>query len=556
MSNKQIHINQIGYTPNQSKLVAVANAPADVSTFELINEQGQAAFNGKLTAPNFDFDTGDSVAHGDFTAFKTPGQYRVRVAGVGESYPFTISETAYQDVLKLAARWLYLQRSGVEKNDPVTGFTHKADHVAPAILWDADGQHPDQTFDVSGGWWDAGDYGRYTPPAATTIMSLLYAYRFNLDFFRDGSLQIPESGNDLPDLLDEIRWELNWLFKMQRGDGAVHHKVTNTGFPGEEMPDAVTLPLYLYDVSTWSTAQFAGVLAEASVDFRPFDAAYADKLLEAARRAWGWLQQTPNRYPEHGFSNPEPSGGPYNLPNRDEAEYRLWAAASLFHATGEREYGEAFKQGWKARDMSQKVYSLYWWGGYIFACTAYLDTPAGEQTIKDEIKSVLADQCRTVLHVINHTGYRVALTGNSGEFGYDWGSNAMTLGNGLLLLLGASYLPTNSSRDEWVAGAAAQLDYILGLNSLGKCYFSGAGADPVQQPHHRPSVALGRTLPGIVGEGANAMNVGGDTVLQELFDEGVPYGRRYADHKDSWATNEPTIYGNAAFVAVASWFSR
>jgi endoglucanase len=230
----------------------------------------------------------------------------------------------------------------------------------------------------------------------------------------------------------------------------------------------------------------------------------------------------------------------------------LWAAASLFRATGYPANHDSFKQLWQARDKSKQVYSLYWWGGSIFACFAYLENPAGDAAIQKEIKTTLTEQCRTVLHVIAHTGYQVALTGNSGPFGYDWGSNCMALGYGLLLLLANEFMPN----EQWVAGAASQLNYILGVNPLGKCYISGAGVNPVTAPHHRPSLAIGRTLPGMIGEGANAMNVGGDVALQALFDEGLPYAKRYADDKESYATNEPTIYGNAAFVAVAAWFAR
>jgi endoglucanase len=551
MLDARIHINQIGYQPNQPKTVVVANA-TDARTFELVSAEGHVVFSGELVARGFDEDSGDSLAHGDFSAFTQSGRYFVRVPHVGESYPFTVGATAYAEVLKLAARWFYLQRSGAAKNDPVTNFAHPADHLAPAFLWDTDGQHPDQTFEVSGGWWDAGDYGRYVPPAATTIMALLYAWRFNPSFFHDGSLNIPESGNGQSDLLDELRWELNWLLKMQRADGAFHHKVTNTGFAGEVMPEAVTLPLYLYSVSTWATAQAAGALAEASLAFRSTDPAFADTLLSAAQKAWTWLTANLEPFPVSGFTNPEHSGGPYSLSGRDETEYRLWAAASLLHATDDPAYAKDFAKLWANRDRSQQVYSLYWWGGYAFACLAYLDSPAGDPFLKSEILSVLTKQGSVILEVIGRTGYNVALAGRFGEFGYDWGSNAINLGHALWLLLINQYAPNH----QQVSGAAAQLNYVLGVNPLNKCYFTGAGGNPVHHPHHRPSLVLGHALPGMVGEGANGMNVGGDRILQALFDSHTPPARCYADHNDSWATNEPTIYGNALFVAVAAWFAR
>jgi endoglucanase len=128
----------------------------------------------------------------------------------------------------------------------------------------------------------------------------------------------------------------------------------------------------------------------------------------------------------------------------------------------------------------------------------------------------------------------------------------MALGYALWLLL----IHQVSPNPQQLVGAAAQLHYILGTNPMNKCYFTGAGGNPVHHPHHRPSWVLGQALPGMVGEGANGMNVGGDRLLQAMFDSHIPPARCYADHKDSWATNEPTIYGNAMFVAVAAWFTR
>jgi endoglucanase len=237
---------------------------------------------------------------------------------------------------------------------------HAADHITPAILYDAAGPHPDQTFDVSGGWWDAGDYGRYVPPAATTLMSLFYAYHFNPVAFQDGSLNIPESGNGVSDLLDEARWELEWLLKMQRADGAVHQKVTTADY-AEGGPEADTQPLYLYDVSTQATAQYAGAIAEASLVYREVDPEFADKLLAAAIQAWAWLEAQPGKYPEGGYIDPENHyGGPYSIEAGDETGQRLWAAGSLFHATGEAKYANAFADLWAKRDPEPPVYGLSW----------------------------------------------------------------------------------------------------------------------------------------------------------------------------------------------------
>ena len=172
------------------------------------------------------------------------------------------------------------------RHDPLTGLRHQADYTARSPLRSAVGRDgriaaTAPRVDVSGGWWDAGDFGRYVPSAATTIMSLLYAYRFNPTAFADRTLVIPESGNGVPDLLDEIRWELTWLLKMQRNDGAVYHKAATRQYaPG--MADRDPNPALLYDVSTQATAQFAGALAEASIVYRTIDPAFGARPLKRA----------------------------------------------------------------------------------------------------------------------------------------------------------------------------------------------------------------------------------------------------------------------------------
>jgi endoglucanase len=171
--------------------------------------------------------------------------------------------------------------------------------------------------------------------------------------------------------------------------------------------------------------------------------------------------------------------------------------------------------------------------------------------VKEQLRRVVATQAANLLAVIQSTPYQVALFGQVAPFGYDWGSVGLLLNYATYLLLANQLQPDA----RLVAGAAAQLNWVLGSNPLGKVFFTGVGENRVRAPHHRPSFHLGVALPGAVGEGPNAMNIGGDPVLQRLFAAGVPPAKRYADDPGSWATNEPTIYYNAAFVAVAAWFA-
>ena len=148
---------------------------------------------------------------------------------------------------------LYLQRCGTAVQD--SDFGHAACHTGIATIYGTNDK-----IDVSGGWHDAGDYGRYIVPAAKSVADLLYAYDANPELYSD-NIGIPESGNGIPDILDEVRYELEWMKKMQRADGGVYHKVTCENFPGYVSPEAETAPLIVTPVSTTSTADFCASMA-------------------------------------------------------------------------------------------------------------------------------------------------------------------------------------------------------------------------------------------------------------------------------------------------------
>lgn len=142
----------------------------------------------------------------------------------------------------------------------------------------------DEYIDVSGGWHDAGDYGRYTVPAAKTVADMLYAYQANPALFGD-DVGIPESGNGVPDILDEAKYALTWMLKMQDPEtGGVHHKVTCENFPGYVMPEQETGELIVTPVSTTATGDFCGAMALASEFFGESDPNFAATCLDAAKR--------------------------------------------------------------------------------------------------------------------------------------------------------------------------------------------------------------------------------------------------------------------------------
>lgn len=543
-----IHANQIGYRP-QDKKYFVSTIPA--AHFTIVDDAtGEMVSAGLLIDQGFDPDVDRNILRGSFDTLTEPGTYRIVLSSGEESAPFTISEDVYAQPLWLATRYLYLQRSAMPINDAeFSGITLEAGHTQPAQFW---GDTSGATIDVTGGWYDAGDFGRFIPTAAFAVNQLLYAFQANPDYFTDGSLNIPESGNGMPDLLDEIRWELDWMLKMQREDGAVYHKVTTRSFPPYgTLPAEDTQQMFVFDISSADTAYFAAVTAQASLIYRDYDAEYADQLLEAANRAGVWLLDHPEQVPPGGFQNPPvseyPMQGGYDFVGVEDIP-RLWAAAELFKTTGDPAYEMAFTNHFAAAPQDQ--HTMVWANSYPMALYAYLTADDTDAETRAAVESVFQAQVEQIFSVVDESGYNVALTDTQPGFHFEWGSNQVALAHGLYLMLAHELYPDT----QYVNAALGQIHYLLGVNPLAKAYISGIGANPVLQPHHNVSFHLREAVPGIITEGANSQNTGGDAVLQGLWDINVPPAMRYTDDWDSWASNEPTIDANATFVALLAHF--
>ena len=322
----RVAVNQIGYRPSSEKTV-IYNGGSAAETFAIVDAStGENVFEGKLSSPVQDAATDSLVMKGDFTGLETPGTYSVCVEtpdGPLETPGFVIADDAYEEVYRAAVKMLDLQRCGTELPEESAGaYVHPVCHAGEAVIYGTE-----ETKDVAGGWHDAGDYGRYVVAGAKAAADLMLAFE---DYdLTDDDLGIPESGNGIPDILDEVRWELEWMLKMQEpATGGVYHKVTCKVFPGTVMPEDETDTLYLAPVSTAATGDFAAVCAKAAGIYRPWDGAFADKMLEAARAAWNYVKDSEDT---EGFRNPdEIVTGEY--PDSETGDEVFWAAAELFLA--------------------------------------------------------------------------------------------------------------------------------------------------------------------------------------------------------------------------------
>jgi endoglucanase len=523
-----ILFNQIGCLPSVEK-AAFFRDNALCESFEVLDASGNIVYTGKLSAPINDPASGDTVSSGDFSALTKEGTYRLRANGQ-ESAPFVIGEIIYGNCFRDVVRFFYYQRCGMELTKDLAGaFAHGACHTGLAAVYGAK-----ETRDVSGGWHDAGDYGRYAVPAAKAAADLLLAYEANSSLFGDDFV-IPESGNGIPDVLDEVRYELVWLLKMQDDKtGGVYHKVTCASFPGVVMPERETAPLVLSPVSTAATGDFAAVMALASRFYRDVDGAFADSCLKASEKAWEFLMANPDA--NGGFHNPNGIvTGEYG--DGTDMDERYWAACELYKATEKDEY-LAFAD---SLISSKKLSGLGWADVGTYGSIAYLSM-GGKATASSllKVKDAVVQEAEELLSLSKTDGYRNTLGMN-----YPWGSNMTVANHAMHLLLAAELAPEKA---EAFRNAAWQhLNYLMGANPMGYCYITCQGSLSPTGNHHRPSQFMRQPVPGMLAGGP-------DSNLEDPYSKAVLSGRPsakcYVDNDKSYSTNEVTIYWNSPLVYI------
>ena len=521
----EINIRQIGYEPGEPK-IAVLRGTEIATAFEVVAVDGTVVLEGQLTGPITSEASGETNYTADFSALTAEGTYTVRSGGA-ESYSFEIREGVYSDAFTAVFRMLYLQRCGTEIPGDLAGsFAHEVCHTGEAILYGTN-----ETKDVSGGWHDAGDYGRYVVSGAKAAADLLFAYQDFPEVLQGDDYDIPESGNGIPDVLDEVRWELEWMLKMQDSSGGVYHKVTGLAFPGEVMPEEETEQLYIMPVSNTATGDFAAVMAISYTIIKEFDSQFAKTCLTAAKKAWSYL----DAHPEGRFANPEDvlTGEYYDGSDKDE---RYWAAAALYIATGEKKYLDEFE---RIAGLFAYVLDGYGWkdvGGYGNKIYLSLDPAVTNPECVQKIKDAMRDKADRFLENSQADGYGISL-GRS----YPWGSNMTVCDN-------ASYLGFASllfGDADYSTAADRHLDYIFGVNPMSICYVTGMGTVSPVNTHHRPSMATGTTMPGMLVGGPNK-NLEDPFAKAVLID--APPAKCYADNAQSFSTNEVTVYWNSALI--------
>ena len=521
-----VFVNQIGYLKNHGKQAFVSGIEESEGnkTFSIINSDGNSVYTGKIGASVSDNVAGIAACTIDFSDFNETGEYEIQVENT-KSCKFSIGTDIFNDIYTSTLRYFYLSRCGDEIQDE--NFGHPACHTDVAEIYGTT-----ETKKVIGGWHDAGDYGRYVVAASKAVMDLLLAYEKS-----QGKIENF-------DILDEVRFELEWMMQLQREDGAVYHKISCYHFCGFVFPQFETEKQVLAPVSTAATADFAGCLAFASSFYENQDKAFADKLMAAALKAQSYLDSNEDNF----YSNPKEitTGGYGDMNVSDE---RYFALCSIYVKTKDeallkraieirlkaiREEVIDPKAPWR-----RTWFESYSWGNVSAYGTEILlrNKELLPAELYEELKGAIITRAEKIVSVINAASYK---TSHERVF---WGSNGMVCDEAHILLLAYDL----TGKKDYFDGAARQLDYVLGCNPINICYVTGSGTNSVKNPHHRPSGALKIVMPGMLSGGPSA-GLQDEVARNNLT--GQPPLKCFIDHVGSYSTNEVAIYWNSPLVYV------
>lgn len=570
----QIQVDQVGYLPQYPK-VAMVTAATGSSGFKVINTDTNAVvFQGTLSAPQKDACSGDTVRKADFSAVTAPGTYAVVVDGAGTSAKFKIEDNVYYIPLVYTLRSYTLGRSNVAVNDPITGLSHAVAHEKykeAKLFFSDDVSAKGDVIDVSGGWYDAGDYGKYTPTTGITAANILLAVESQPEKFKQGQMFFPPGLDDkttMPDVLAEMKVGLDWMLKMQRSDGAFYLKTSGRYWPDLTCrPEDDTQARYVFGLSTYGTALCGAANALAARVYEKYDPQYAAKLVESAKKAYAYLESHPTASFRRD-ENQNTGSGPYdkvteNEQNRwlaflkktypglnksEDAEERIWLAAELFKTTGEKQY-EQYIQDKYTNVITVEPLAFSWMNTLALGQWAYITNPNADQTLKAKVRQTFLSYADKTVKDIAADGYGCSLTMDE----FTWSSNRVAAAKANMLALAYQLQP----KQEYVFGALDQIHYIFGRNTNGKSYLTGAGVNPPLHPHNRMHETLGAYVPGMLVGGPNNWP-GGDGMQVKTVTENpkIPPSKVYFDMLDSYSTNEYAIDYTAPLTYILAYFSQ
>ena len=526
--------NQVGFVSSAPKQIAVLDAAGKDVVFK--DADGKTVLTVKAPEASMWAPANEEASLVDFSEIVTPGTYQAYVGDEAVGHPINIADNALEGVTKASLKFFYFQRSSTALEEEYAGkYARAMGTPDTAVMYHPSTGKEDltATFNGAKGWYDAGDYGKYVVNSGISTYTLLQLYQHNKAYFDTLNLNIPESKNEVPDILDEIRWNIEWMLTMQDEDGGVFHKLTTKQFAGMVLPEKSIKQRYAIGKSVTATWNFVAVTALAADIYKRFDPEFAEKCAVAAGKARWWGLQNPYAY----FEQPSDVGtGSYT--DGSAIDERTWASAELYRVTGSKEVLETMQltKLSKARRKLQGWQTTFALAAFTIATNPQVFDEADVDSAKILIFT-LADNYIGQLE----NGYGLAIANDD----FYWGSNSVVANKGMVLI--HAYILTGEKK--YLDAAQGILDYLLGRNPLDISYLTGWGVNQVKDPHHRPSKGdtVVAPVPGMLVGGPNSS---ADDCAKTHVVKDAP-AKSYYDANCSYATNEVAINWNAPFAYLA-----
>lgn len=528
-SSDAILLNQIGYPTNAAKKALIRS---DVKSFEIKDAEGNSVYSGDLSDSRYWELSGDAVSVADFSSITEKGEYVLCINDTECSAPFEIGTSLYGELADAALKSYYYSRVGVDIEEEFGGkWNWEAGHPDTEVMIHssaADENRPEGiTLASPGGWYDAGDYGKYIVNSSITTWTILQSYALNTEYHQNQNLNIPESGDDTPDILDEALVNLKWMMTMQDpSDGGLYHKLTTKNFDGFKMPNETTAQRYFLQKSTSATLDFASTMAAAQRIYSSNNQTeLANKMASQAKMAWNWAMKNPQVF----YNQPsDVSTGAY--PDTSLVDEWFWSSAEMYLLTGEKKYKDKMMENYQ--DPITPKWDVVNTLGVISILTS---------DKRSEFKSMEEDFIAYVDYMLQKEAKSPYLI-SMDQFA--WGSNSDVANDGMLKLV--AYQLTGDKK--YVASAQNDLDYILGRNATGFSFVTGFGDKTPMDQHNRimGTDGVDEPMPGFISGGPNTI-VPIDCAEQGVVRSTYP-ATSFTDTQCSYSTNETAINWNAPLV--------
>ena len=559
-------VNQLGYLPNSAKIATYKTTSTSPQAWQL-KQNGTVVASGQTALFGNDAASGDALQQIDLSSVSVTGSGFTLSVGADTSYPFNISSTVYRGALYDSLRYFYHNRSGIKIDTQYTGggngsyaanskWSRPAGHLNVGVnkgdmnvpCWSGTCNY---SLNVTKGWYDAGDHGKYVVNGGISAWTLLNMYeraQFLVDnstSLNDGKLNIPESANGIPDILDEARWEIEFLLSMQvpvgqTKAGMVHHKMHDVGWTGFPLaPHEDDKQRALVPPSTAATLNLAAVAAQSARIWKDIDSGFAANCLAAAQRAWDAAKANPNDLYSGNYDN---GGGGYGDNTVSDDFY--WAAVELYITTGDSKYLPTINS------YSVERIDFNWADTELLGLMSLATVPASQTTsLRSAAQQKIVSIANNHLTTQNASGYSAPLT----PLGYGWGSNSGVTNN--LMLMGLAFDFTKN--ESFAKGVSEGVDYLFGRNTLSTSFVTGEGTKTVTQPHHRFwSGAISGSYPwappGALSGGPNK-GLEDSTAAAQLAGCTSKPASCWIDNIGAYSVNEITINWNAPLAWVLNF---